>query len=69
MGLDWLDDTQVTKGTFLMAKKGMFGRLLISEPYKTFTKEVGVGDLETNAIFTYVPQIHMPKYIMAGSGI
>ena len=31
MGLDWVVDTAVTKGTFFCGKKGMFGRLLVSE--------------------------------------
>lgn len=69
LGLNWIKDTAVTKGTFFMCKKGMFGRLVISEPYKTYEKEVGTGDKTFSAVFSYFEQYNLPQYLMYGTGI
>ena len=69
MGLDWVVDTAVTKGDFLLGKRGMFGRLLISENYKVYEEDEGIAGKTYSAVFTYVDQYPLPYYLMAGSGI
>mgnify|MGYP007071576802 CR=1 FL=1 len=69
LGLDWIDDTAVTAGTFFMGKKGMFGRLLISENYKTYQKDLGSVGMEMQAIFSYVDQYPLPNYLLYGTGV
>ena len=69
MGLDWLTDTAVTKGTFLLGKRGLFGRLLISENYKVYEVDEGVKGKTFSAIFSYVDQYTLPYYLLYGSGI
>lgn len=69
MGLDWVVDTAVTKGTFFLGKRGMFGRLLISENYKTYEQDFGTQGKTYSAVFSYVDQYMLPYYLMYGSGI
>lgn len=69
MGLDWIEDTAVTKGTFFLGKKGMFARILISENYKVYEKDEAAAGKSYSAIFSYIDQYPMPYYLMVGSGI
>ncbi|MCK9603003.1 MAG: hypothetical protein M0R66_01280 [Candidatus Omnitrophica bacterium] len=69
LGLDWVVETAVTKGTFFMGKKGMFGRLLISENYKTYETTEGAAGNTYEAVFSYVDQYPLPYYLMYGTGI
>ncbi len=69
MGLEWIDDTAVTKGTFLMCARGMFGTMQVSENYKVYPKDLGVVGQRYDAVFTWVDQYELPFYLMEGSGI
>jgi hypothetical protein len=69
MRLDWVVDTAITKGHFLMGKRGMFGRLLISENYKVYEFDEGVKGKTYSAVFSYVDQYMLPYYLMLGTGI
>lgn len=68
-GLEWLVDTALTKGTFYVGKKGMFGDLLITENYKTFEVDKGVIGKEYQTVFTFVDQYKLPYYLLKGTGI
>jgi len=69
MGLDWVVDTAVTKGTFFLGKRGMFGKMLISQNYKVYEEDDGAAGKTFSAIFKYIDQYPMPYYLMAGTGI
>ena len=69
MALDWVVDTAVTSGTFFLGKKGMFGRLLVSENYKTYELDEGVKGKTYSAVFSYIDQYPLPYYLMYGTGI
>jgi hypothetical protein len=68
-GLQLIEETAITAGTFFMGAKGMFGRLLISEPYQVKDTEMGVAGTNYEGIFTYVDQYPLPYYLMYGTGI
>jgi hypothetical protein len=68
-GLQLVEETAVTAGTFFLGAKGMFGRMLFSEPY--FVKETDqgmAGQLYEGAV-SYVDQYPLPNYLMYGNGI
>ena len=69
LALNWVEDTAVTKGTFFLGKKGMFGRLVVSEPYKMYEKAAGTGDKRFDAVFSFIDQYPLPQYLMYGTGI
>ena len=69
LGMEWLVDTALTKGTFYIGKKGMFGDLLITENYKTFERDLGIVGKEFQTVFTYVDQYKLPYYLLKGTGI
>ncbi len=69
MGLEWIDETAVTKGTFFMGAKGMFGRMLISENYTVYEKDEGAAGKRYDAVFSFVDQYTLPYYLMYGTGI
>ena len=66
-GLEWIVDTALTKGTFYVGKKGMFGDLLITENYKTYELDKGVIGQEYQAVFTFVDQYKLPYYLLSNS--
>lgn len=68
-GLALVEETAVTAGSFFMGAKGMFGRLLISEPYTVKETEQGVAGNLYEGLFTYVDQYPLPYYLMYGTGI
>lgn len=68
-GLELVEETAVTAGSFFMGAKGMFGRLLISEPYMVKETDQGVAGSLYEGLFTYVDQYPLPQYGMYGTGI
>ena len=69
LGIDWVVDTAVTKGTFFLGARGRFGKLLISQNYKVYEKDEGVAGKTFSAVFKYIDQYPLPYYLMYGSGI
>lgn len=69
LGLQFVKDTQVTTGTFFMGAKGMFGKLMISENYKTFQKDQASIGMTYETIFSYVDQYPLPNYLLYATGI
>ena len=69
LGLDWVVDTALTAGTSYIGKKGMFGRLLISEDYKVYEKDEGIAGKTYSAAFSFVDQYPLPYYLLKLTGI
>ena len=68
-GLQLVEETAITTGTFFMGAKGMFGKMLISEPYAVTETPQGVAGNLYEAVFTYVTQFQQPYYLLYGTGI
>ena len=68
-GLDFVIDPAVSAGTFFLGKKGMFGKLIISENYKTFETNKGLAGKQIEGVFTCVDQYQLPYYLLYGTGI
>ena len=68
-GLDWISDTAVTKGTFLMGAKGKFGTVIVTEPYQVAETKEGVAGTVYEAVTTLGDAYELPYYLLAGSGI
>lgn len=69
LNLEWMRDSAMTQGTFLMGKRGMFGNLMITENYKTFEKDEQAAGRELQGLFSFEDQYPLPYYLMLGSGI
>lgn len=68
-GLNVIQDSAVTTGSFFLGKKGMFGDLIVTEDYVTEETSDGLAGRVHEIVFSFVDQYKMPYYLMYGTGI
>jgi len=69
MGLNWVIDATMTKGTFIMGKKGMFGDLFTPIAYTMYEQDKGAAGKVYESVISFVAQYKMPYYLLKGTGI
>jgi hypothetical protein len=69
MGMQWITDTAITAGTFLMGKKKQFGSYIEVMPYQEKVTDEGIVASVYEATLKFGDAYQLPYLLLAGTGI